>query len=141
MWENYDKEINEFDEEQVLFNPDALNEQDLKNLLLTWKTYDDTFLSQDAITIDLDGYKGEYCNQKLYLIHKGFTTKNLSALLSKIDKDTTFNPQTIIAFAYNFNSKNLREIDEAVKSYSNKKGAEIYFVGRYWEKEEKKLCA
>ena len=66
-----------------------------------------------------------------YLMDKGFSTKNLSKLLEKIDSDKNFNPTSIIAFGYHFDSKNLREISENIKSYANKKNIDIDFITRY----------
>jgi adenine-specific DNA-methyltransferase len=62
---------------------------------------------------------------------KGFTTENLKTLLEKIDSDKKFNPTSIIAFGYHLESKNLRELSENVKSYSNKKNIDIDFITRY----------
>ena len=52
-------------------------------------------------------------------------------MLEKIDSDENFNPTSIIAFGYNFESKNLREISENIKSYTNKKSIDIDFIVRY----------
>jgi len=60
-----------------------------------------------------------------------FKTENLKALLEKIDSDKGFNPSTIIAFGYHFESKSLREISENIKSYANKKSIDIDFITRY----------
>src|SRR5690606_34799598 len=98
-----------------------LNKEDLKTLLTTWKTYDGFSLSQDLKEINLDGYKGYYYDNKLYLIDKGFETKNLKKLLEEIDSNKEFNPSIIIVFGYNFQSKILREIADNVKNYANKK--------------------
>ena len=100
-------------------------------MLTTWKTYDGILLTQEAQTIDLEGYIAYYANQKLYLMHKGFSTDTLKALLEKIDGDKMFHPTAIIAFGYYFESKNLREIAENIKSYSNRKSIEIDFIIRY----------
>ena len=64
-------------------------------------------------------------------MNKGFKTNNLKTLLEKIDSDKNFNPSTIIAFGYHFESKNLREISENIKSYANKKSIDIDFITRY----------
>jgi adenine-specific DNA-methyltransferase len=108
-----------------------LTNEDLQTLLTTWKTFDGIPLSQDLQAIDLDGYIGYYGNKKLYLMSKGFETKNLKELLEKIDTDSSFQPSSIIVFGYNFDSKNLREIPENMSSYANKKQIEIDFVTRY----------
>ena len=62
---------------------------------------------------------------------RGFKTDNLKVLLEKIDEDKKFNPASIVAFGYNFESKNLREIAENIKSYANKKNIDIDFITRY----------
>jgi adenine-specific DNA-methyltransferase len=56
-------------------------------LLVTWKTNDNIALSQELEIIDLSGYTAYYGSGKLYLLHKGFTTENLKAVLEKIDTD------------------------------------------------------
>ena len=70
-------------------------------------------------------------DNKLYLGDKNFTTKNLKKLLEEIDVNKDFNPATIIAFGYHFESKVLREIAENVISYANKKQIDIDFITRY----------
>jgi adenine-specific DNA-methyltransferase len=67
------------------------------------------------------------------LTNKNFTTDNLVALLEKIDEDKVFDPKSIIAFGYHFDSKNLRELSESLKSYKNKKGSDenLSFITRY----------
>ena len=131
IWENFNFEADEFNEEITLFDESQLTEDDLKALLTTWKTYDGIPLTQSLENVDLGGYKAYYGNNKLYLIDKGFKTKNLKSLLEKIDSDKNFNPTSIIAFGYNFESKNLREIAENTKHYINKKSLDIDFIVRY----------
>jgi len=131
IWEDYNIESEEFSENLKLFDETKLNEEDLQTLLTTWKTADNIALTQDLQEIDLDWYIAYYFEDKLYLMNKDFETKNLKALLEKIDSDKTFEPKTIIAFGYHFESKNLREIDENIKAYSNKKNIDIDFITRY----------
>ena len=88
-------------------------------------------LTEDLEHIDLNGYTAYYGNGKLYLMHKGFTTDTLKTLLEKIDSDRHFEPKTIIAFGYHFESSRLRELSENVKNYSNKKHIDIEFIIRY----------
>jgi adenine-specific DNA-methyltransferase len=131
IWEDYDFEAEQFDSSQTLFDAGKLTEDDLKALLVTWKTNDNISLSQELETIDLGGYTAFYGNGKLYLLHKNFTTENLKAVLEKIDSDKMFNPTSIIAFGYHFESKSLRELSENVKQYANKKKIDIDFITRY----------
>ena len=131
IWEDYDFEAEQFDSSQTLFDAGKLTEQDIKALLVTWKTNDNISLSQELETIDLGGYTAFYGSGKLYLLHKNFTTENLKAVLEKIDTNKTFNPTSIIAFGYHFESKNLRELSENVKQYANKKKIDIDFITRY----------
>ena len=131
IWEDYDFEAEQFDSSQTLFDVGKLSEDDIKALLITWKTYDGIPLTQDLESFDLGGYTAFYGNGKLYLLHKNFTTENLKAVLEKIDTNKTFNPTSIIAFGYHFESKSLRELSENVKQYANKKKIDIDFITRY----------
>ena len=131
IWEDYNFEAEEFNPQQELFDTSKLTEDDIKALLVTWKTYDGIALTQELESIDLSGYTAYYGNGRLYLMHKGFTTNNLKALLEKIDSDKHFEPKSIIVFGYNMESKSLREISENVKTYNNKKKSDIDFITRY----------
>lgn len=131
IWEDYNFEAEQFDTSQTLFDAGKLTEEDIKALLVTWKTNDNISLSQELETIDLGGYTAYYGSGKLYLLHKNFTTENLKVVLEKIDTDKTFNPTSIIAFGYHFESKSLRELSENVKQYANKKKIDIDFITRY----------
>lgn len=131
VWEDYEFEAKEFDENLKLFDESKLSNEDLQTLLTTWKTYDNISLTKSLESVDLDGYTGYYGNGRLYLMSKGFETKHLKALLNKIDEDTTFNPVSIIVFGYHFESKVLREIAENVSNYANKKKLDIDFITRY----------
>lgn len=131
IWEDYDFEAEQFDSSQTLFDAGKLTEDDLKAILVTWKTNDNISLSQELEIVDLGGYTAFYGSGKLYLLHKNFTTENLKAVLEKIDSDKMFNPTSIIAFGYHFESKSLRELSENVKQYANKKKIDIDFITRY----------
>ena len=132
IWEDYNFEADELDPQQTtLFDESRLTEDDLKALLVTWKTYDGIPLTENFKNINLDKYTAYYISDKLYLINKGFKTEYLKTLLEKIDNDKKFNPTSIIAFGYHFESKNLREIAENIKSYANKKNIDIDFITRY----------
>lgn len=131
IWEDYNFEAEEFDSSQTLFDAGKLTEDDIKALLTTWKTYDGIALTQELESIDLSDYTAYYGNGRLYLMHKGFTTDSLKALLEKIDTDKHFEPKSIIAFGYHFESKSLREVSENVKTYNNKKKSDIDFITRY----------
>jgi len=131
IWEDYNFEADELEQQTTLFDENKLTAADIKALLVTWKTYDGVPLTVSTQETNLNGYTAHYSNGKLYLMNKGFKTENLKALLEKIDNDKSFNPTTIIAFGYHFDSKNLREISENMKSYANKKSIDIDFITRY----------
>lgn len=131
IWDDYQFEADELNELQKIFEATQLSDDDVKTLLTTWKTYDGIALTESLATIQLDKYTAYYGAEKLYLMHRGFTTESLKSLLEKIDSDKNFNPTSIIAFGYMFESKNLREIAENVKSYANKKNIDIDFSIRY----------
>lgn len=131
IWEDYNFEADELGSQFEMFDESKLTEEDIKALLLTWKTYDGVPLTVTTQEIDLNGYTAHYSSEKLYLMDKGFKTQQLKTLLEKIDSDKSFNPTVIIAFGYHFESKSLREISENIKSYANKKSIDIDFITRY----------
>jgi len=131
VWEDYYWQAEDFTAELELFDESKLTGQDIQAPLITWKTYDGMPLTQDLEAVNLNGYTAYYGNEKLYLMHKGFDTEHLKALLEKIDKDKDFNPKNIIAFGYHFTSKALREIAENIKSYANKKELDMEFILRF----------
>ena len=129
IWEDYHYEAESVDDE--LFDHTQLNTEDIQMLLITWKTYDGSLLTEAITEYDLGGYTGHYVNGKLYLMDLGFTTDHLVDLLQKIDSEAGFNPHSVIAFGYHFQSKNLRELYESLKSYKNRKDIDIDFITRY----------
>lgn len=131
IWDDYGFEAEELNAQTKLFDESTLSVEDIKALLITWKTYDGITLTEQLTELDFGGYIGYFADEKLYLMNKGFTTDNLKSLLEKIDTDKKFNPTSIVAFGYNFDSKNLREISENIKSYANKKNIDIDFITRY----------
>ena len=131
IWDDYNFDAEEFSSQTKLFNESKLSKEDLQILLTTWKTYDGIPLTQDLKEINLEGYMGYYFDSKLYLVDKGFKTKNLKKLLTEIDENKEFNPAIVIVLGYNFESKILREIAENIKNYANKKHIEVDFITRY----------
>lgn len=131
IWEDYNLDAEELNHQISLFDESKLTADDIQVLQTTWKTYDGIPLTQALTAIDLGGYHAQYGHGKLYLLDKGFTTDHLKTLLEKIDSDKNFNPTSIITFGYHFDSKNLRELSENVKSYANKKNIDIDFITRY----------
>ena len=131
IWEDYNLKAEKFDSQIKLFNENSLDNDDLKTLLTTWKTYDGFPLTKNLNLIDLNDYPAYYLDNKVYLIDKGFQTKNIVKLLEEIDSNDDFSPSTIIVFGYNFQSKMLREIADNVKNYTNKKSIDIDFIIRY----------
>jgi len=127
--ETYRMSVEALSKEASLPFDDALT----RTLLLTWKTYDGVPLDEEAKAVDLVGYRAYLAGSKLYLMDGGFGSKHFKALLEKMDDDPDFNPHTIVAFGYRFESKVLRELAENLKSYDYKKGGgdSIEFVTRY----------
>jgi len=131
LWEDYNFEAEKFDSTQTLFDAGKLSKDDIKSLLITWKTYDGIALTHDLESIDLEGYTAYYGGGTLYLMDKDFSSTNLKALLTMIDTEHSFSPSSIICFGYHFESARIRELAENIKSYSNKKNIDIDFVTRY----------
>lgn len=131
IWSDYEPEAEKLASDLSLFDEGQLTEADLQALLTTWKTDDGFALTLDLLPVDLAGYTGYYCEGRLYLMHRGFGTDQFQKLLELIDADSDFNPTHIVAFAYHFESKMIREMSENIKSYANKKHIDIDFKPRY----------
>jgi len=130
IWDDYEFEAKDFNPSLTLFDETKLTDADLRALLLTWKTYDGIPLTESLAPVNLAGYEGYYGFDKLYLIHRGFTTESLKVLLEMMDNTPDFNPTTIVVFGYHFESAHLRQIAENVKAYANKKSISTDFIIR-----------
>ncbi len=131
IWEDYLTDEKELTEQTTLFDVSKLTDEDLKALLITWKTYDGLPLTEECKEVKLNDYTAYHCGANLYLLHKNWKTDNIKALLEKIDSDKDFVVDKIIVFGYNFTSKHLREIEENIRNYSNKKQIEIETIIRF----------
>ncbi len=131
IWEDYLADEKELTEQTNLFDESKLTDEDLKALLITWKTYDGLPLTEECKEIKLNDYTAYYCGPNLYLLHSDWKTENIKALLEMVDNDKDFVVDKIIVFGYNFTSKHLREIEENIRNYSNKKQIEIETIIRF----------
>ncbi|HBR4398874.1 TPA: site-specific DNA-methyltransferase, partial [Klebsiella pneumoniae] len=99
-------------------------------LLTTWCVYDGSLLTTPIEDVDLDGYKAHLCDGRLYLIAPNFTSAALKALLQKLDSDKDFAPNKVVFYGSNFESAKQMELNEALKSYANKKSIDMDLVVR-----------
>ncbi len=104
------------------FADTALSDEQLHTLLTTWRVYDGCRLPEKVQAVDLDGYTAYYCRQQVYLLHSGFNSDSIKALIEKLDNDKDFVPERIILFSANIDSAMQKELAQAVKTYANKKG-------------------
>lgn len=116
---------------ESLFDDMVLTDEQYRALLTTWMLYDNNHLTQQIEDIDLQGYKAHLVDKGLYLINPDFRTENLKRLLDKLDTDKNFAPNRIIVNGYNFDTAMQMELNEAIKSYQNKKSISINVIVRY----------
>lgn len=114
----------------TMFDDVVLTDEQYHTLLTSWRLYDGSELTTPIQDIDLDGYKTHLCDRRLYMIAPDFSSSALKALLEKLDTDKEFSPNKIVFFGKNFDSVKQMELNEALKSYANKKSLEIDLVGR-----------
>lgn len=114
----------------TMFDDVMLTGEQYHTLLTTWRLYDGSELTTPVQDIDLDNYTAHLCDNRLYMIASDFSSDALKALLSKLDTDKEFSPNKIVFFGKNFDSVKQMELNEALKSYANKKSLEIDLVGR-----------
>jgi adenine-specific DNA-methyltransferase len=131
LWKDYLLNEKKLTNQTQLFEVNRLNNEDLKALFITWKTYDGLALTEKYQEIKLNDYISYYTGNNLYLMYDNWQTKNIKSLLEKIDSDENFVVDKIIIFGYNFESIALREIEENIKNYSNKKQIEIEIIIRF----------
>ena len=116
---------------ESLFDDMVLSDEQYQSLLTTWMLYDNNELTADIISVNLQGYDAELINKNLYLIAADFGTQNLKCLLDKLDEDKSFAPDRIIVNGYNFDTAIQMELNEAIRSYQNKKKITINIIVRY----------
>lgn len=100
-------------------------------LLTTWRVYDGQKLPKNTQLIDLAGYTAYLCDKHLYLLHNGFTSKQIKALLDKLDEDKTFVIERIVLLGDAIDSAKQQELNQAIKTYANKKSLNISVLVRY----------
>ncbi|EHK8999585.1 site-specific DNA-methyltransferase [Vibrio vulnificus] len=116
----------------TMFNDVLLSDEQYRTLLTTWALYDGSELTTPIVDIDLAGYTVHLCDRHLYMIAPDFSADALKALLHKLDDtdDKDFDPNKIVYYSNNFDSSKQMELNEALKSYTNKKSIEIDLVVR-----------
>ncbi|CAH1537851.1 Type III restriction-modification system EcoP15I enzyme mod [Vibrio jasicida] len=116
----------------TMFNDVLLSDEQYRTLLTTWALYDGSELTAPIIDIELAGYTAHLCDRHLYMIAPDFNADALKALLHKLDDtdDKDFDPNKIVYYSNNFDSSKQMELNEALKSYTNKKSIEIDLVVR-----------
>jgi adenine-specific DNA-methyltransferase len=114
----------------TMFDDVLLTSEQYNTLLTTWTLYDGSQLTTPIYDIDLGGYKAHLCDRRLYMIAPEFTSNSLKALLQKLDTDKTFAPNKVVFYGNNFDSVRQMELNEALRSYTNKKSLEIDLVVR-----------
>lgn len=116
----------------TMFDDILLTDEQYNTLLTTWALYDGSELTSPISDIDLAGYTAHLCDRRLYMIAPNFTSDALKALLNRLDdtEDRKFDPNKIVYYANNFDSVKQLELNDALKSYANKKSIEIDVVVR-----------
>ncbi|EBR3724747.1 site-specific DNA-methyltransferase [Enterobacter cloacae complex sp. 2025EL-00025] len=114
----------------TFFDDVVLTPEQYDTLLTTWCLYDGSLLTTPIEDVDLNGYKAHLCDDRLYLIAPNFTSEALKALLQKLDSDKDFAPNKVVFYGSNFESAKQMELNEALKSYANKKSIDLDLVVR-----------
>lgn len=114
----------------TFFDDVVLTPEQYDTLLTTWCVYDGSLLTTPIEDVDLNGYKAHLCDGRLYLIAPNFTSEALKALLQKLDSDKGFAPNKVVFYGSNFESAKQMELNEALKSYANKKSIDLDLVVR-----------
>lgn len=119
-------------EQGELFSQFDFDKEKLNTILTTWTVNDGLPLTEPPQEIKLKDYVAYIAENHLYLLHENFNSHHLSDLLAKLDDmKNGLNIEKIIAFGHHFDSKTLREIEEAVHQYKTRKGVQLYWETRY----------
>ena len=111
-----------------LFN--QFSEEQLQTFLTTWVLYDGATLTTPIVPVQLDNYTAYLCEKRLYLMHAGFDSANLLAFIQRLNGEVNFNPNRIIVLGGNMQSRMQQELDQAVRTYANKKDIELNLIMR-----------
>ncbi len=136
VFNGYSENIEKLEGVQTkIFDGTALNNSELEQLLTTWKVYDGIPLTTDLKPITLSQYTAYQHDKVLYLMGKGFSTGGLTDFFKKLDstkgKDKGFEVEKLVLFGYNFESKHLKEIQDAVNQYKNRKQKFVSVIVRH----------
>ncbi|MGV8934489.1 MAG: site-specific DNA-methyltransferase [Gallionellaceae bacterium] len=136
LFDGYLDEPEELSATLEMFNGDALTEQDRFNLLLTWAAQDGISLTSELTPVELAGYiayLGGEAGRLLYFIHPKLSLDVVVELLRRLDDDAKFAPKHLIVWGYGLDSKEQREMSEAIAHHnkSNRKGIELDLEVRF----------
>lgn len=129
--ERYNDEIERLEKSTELFYAKDIVKDDLDAILTTWGLFDNIKLTDNFIPINLDGYEAYFAKETLYLMYPEFGMAQTKALIRKMEDDSSFVVEKIVLFAHNFDSKQQRELEEAMVSFRNKKSVDINVIKRY----------
>ena len=139
-------EMIEFTDEITLPEHISLTNNDRLDLVHTYKLQDGNFLNTEIETVKLswektvvggDGsgtyiYEGYRVGEILYLIDSISSSEVQSKIIEKIDNDPEFKINKIVIYGFtNTIGKYRVELEENIKNYNNKKGANIEVEVRY----------
>lgn len=136
LFSGYNKNIEKLAGKQTkLFDGAALNGSQLEHLLTTWKVYDGIPLTTELKPVNLGKYTAYQHDKVLYLMDKGFSTDGITDFFKKLDstegEDKGFEVEKLVLFGYNFESKHLKEMQDAVNQYQNRKQKVVSVVVRH----------
>ncbi len=114
-----------------LFTDATLDDDKRHTLLTTWRAHDGQALTDAVAPLDLAGYPAHWCGTHLYLLHGGFNSQALKALMERLDGDATFTPERIVFYGAAMESAMQKELAQAVDTYANKKSLNIAVLARY----------
>ncbi len=136
LFDGYMDEPEELSANLQMFNGDTLTEQDRFNLLLTWAVQDGISLTSGLTPVELAGYiayLGGEAGRLLYFIHPKLSLDVVVELLRRLDDDAKFAPKHLVVWGYGLESKEQREMSEAIAHHnkSNRKGIELDLEVRF----------
>ena len=131
VFEGYLDDPEDLTPELELFNANKLSVEERHSLMLTWQAQDGIALNTSLTRLDLAGYTAYQGGRLVYFIEPDLTLNAIVAFLELLDNDAAFIPNQLVVLGYLLDSKNQREMTEAVKQYNNRKGIELTLDVRF----------
>ena len=112
-------------EQYEAFKAHKLSHEERMQLMLTWQLHDGLPMHLHLTPIDFNDYTAYQGEHILYFMDNDLCLDHIIPLLERLDHDPDFIPRKVVILGGMLNDKSMREIQEAINGYNNRKGIEL----------------